>query len=389
MPPSDPLQTALPFLELSSFLAAVFSTSQADTLRKTPHTSLLIPRNSAFKRLGLLVSAHLLTASSKTDLENVLLHHAIDSVEYAVSFQNGSQHTFATLEGSDLQVDRLLNGSVYVSASGGWAGMKAELHTRDVLTQTGVIHELSDIVIPRSVHLTAGKLVKAAKGSTMASMVSKAGFEWVLNGTSPPEDSPWVDERFAGAGWTLLCPTDDAFKEYDLTELYADVDVLRAIVTQHLIPSRSPDSGSVGFIAGDPYNNNRPLALDGSATHSTLRSPSSAYGDVVFRQRDDDKQYVVGIKGARGTDGQADWARVLSWGRSTTGTGTGGVIQIDRLLMPYHPPWWIEYGAPTTVGVIGSLLICLFFYGVRIVWRMDATEATYEPVGGFGRDDES
>lgn len=98
--------------------------------------------------------------------------------------------------------------------------------------------------------------------------------------------------------------------------------------------------------------------------------------------------YMIGINGARGTDGKADWARVLSWGRSTSGGGTGGVIQIDRLLVPYHPPWWIEYGGPALVGIVGIFVIGLFFYGVRILWRRDTTEATYEPVGGFGRDDE-
>lgn len=97
---------------------------------------------------------------------------------------------------------------------------------------------------------------------------------------------------------------------------------------------------------------------------------------------------MVGIKGARGTDGKADWARVLGWGRTTTGSGTGGVIQVDQLLMPYHPKWWIEYGPPSFVGAVGVVLICLFFYGVRIVWNRDVTEATYEPMGGFGDCDE-
>lgn len=355
-------------------------------LRTTPRTSLLIPHNSAFKRLGMLVSAHLLAASSKQDLENVLLHHALKSVEYAQSFQNGSQRTFATLEGSDMQINRLNNGTVFLSSSGGWTGMKAELYPRDLLTQTGVVHEVSDILIPRSVHLTVGKLVKAAKGSTMASMAVKAGFDWVLNGTAPPEGSPWADERLSGAGWTLLCPTDDAFKGLNLTQLYADVDGLRSIVTQHLIPSPPPESD---FVDDDALYNNRPLSFDDNPTYTTLRSPAAAYGDIVFQRRDDEDAvsgYVVGIKGARGTDGHGDWARVLSWGRSTS--GGGGVIQIDRLLIPYYPPWWLAYGAPTGVGALGVGLICLFFYGVRNVWRRDTTEATYEPVGGFGRDDE-
>lgn len=387
IPPSDALQTALPILDLSSFLAAVFSTSLADVLKTTPRTSLLIPHNSAFKRLGLLVSGHLLAASSKQDLEKVLLHHTLSSVQYSESIVNGSQHTFATLESSDLQIERTTNGSVFVSASGGWSGMKAELYPRDILTKTGVVHELSDVLIPRTVELTVGKLVKAAKGSTMATMVMKAGFDWVLNGTAPPEGTPWADTGLTGAGWTLLCPTDDAFKQYNLTKLYDDIDGLREIVSQHLIPTSSASSKS--FHVLDVFNNNRPLLLDDSATYSTLRSSASAYGDIVFREEDDKKsEYVVGIKGARGTDGTADWARVLSWGRSTTGGGTGGVIQIDRLLVPYQPLWWVEYGAPVVVGAGGIVLICAFFYVVRLIWRRDTTEATYEPVGGFGRDDE-
>ena len=82
IPPADPLETALPSLELSSFLAAVFSTSLAEKLKTTSRTTLLIPHNSAFKRLGTLVSAHLLVASSKPDLERVILHHVVSGVEY-------------------------------------------------------------------------------------------------------------------------------------------------------------------------------------------------------------------------------------------------------------------------------------------------------------------
>ena len=39
------------------------------------------------------------------------------------------------------------------------------------------------------------------------------------------------------------------------------------------------------------------------------------------------------------------------------------------------------------MSVVGVILIGLFFYGVRWVWRRDTTEATYEPIGGFGADD--
>lgn len=375
---------ALPFLHFSSFLAALFSTSEAEALRTTPSTSFLIPKNEAFKRLGLLVSAHLLAPSSKEDLENVMMHHVLNTVEYAKSLQNGSQHTFSTLEGSDITVERLANGTTLASSSGGWAGFKSNVKTRDLLTQTGVIHEMSDLMIPRSVQITVGKLIKAAKGSTMATFVNKSGFEWVLNGTAPPEGSPWSDERYGNVAWTLLCPPDEAFKSYNLTRLLSDIMSLETIVAQHLIPTPS----GLDFTDNEtPLNNNRPLVFDG-ATYSTARSVDSEFGDLVFEQLTNTQEYIVGIKGARGSTDKNDWARVTAWGRSTTGSGRGGVVQIDRLLVPYQPSWWAMYGGPSFAGSVGVCFICLFFYSVRAVWRRDTTEATYEPVGGFGRDDE-
>lgn len=433
MPPSDPISTALPSLDLSNFLAALLSSSQSDVIRTTPRTSLLIPYNAAFKRLGLLVSAHLLSSTSKQDLEKVILHHTLSDVEYSSKLVNGSQQTFQTLEGSDIKLERMNDGVVHVSPSGGWSGMKSRLIPRDTLTQTGVIHELSDILLPRSVNITIGKLMKAAKGSTMTSMFNRAGFEWILNGTAPPNDWSWPDDERSpsdGIAWTVLCPTDDAFKNHNLTELLADPVRLKSIVMQHIILSPYPKDQVQRLNAGndrvsrdiEEMYNNQPLILEDSATYSTMRDNESLYGDIVFKSTgvggDGAKGFIVGIKDARGTDGSEDWAKVLGWGRATTsafptfqptefnsesslsaqisfstktrfiGGAAGGVIQIDRLILPYEPPWWISYGAPAVVGFAGMVAICGFFYGVRIVWGWDTTEATFEPVGGFGRDDD-
>jgi len=397
VPPVDPLQTALPSLELSSYLAAVFSTGLGDKLKTLPRTTFLIPHNSAFKRLGMLVSAHLLAATSKPDLERVIQHHIISGVEYAAVLQNGSQRTYGTVEGSDLHVERLkdTNNTLLFTASGGWADMRSMLLPKNTLTQTGVIHEVSDVMIPRSVDLTVGKLVKAAKGTTMASMVSKAGLDWVLNGTAPPDGSRWAELGLNGEGWTLLCPTDDAFKGLNLTAIYADAESLRTIVEQHLIPYQPPSKSPnppANFLQ-EGVMNNRPLVFDDGTTYTTLlrqtaNSDYADYADIVFREVDKEGT-VVGIKNARGKDGRKEYAHVLSWGRSTTGSGMGGVIEIDTLLMPYYPPVWVQYGGPAAVLVSGLLLIGAFFYGVRAVWRRDTTVETYEPIGGFGQEDDA
>ena len=370
VPPVDALQAALPFLNLSSFIAAVFSTSLAHTLKTTPQTTILIPHNSAFERLGMLVSNHLLAASSKSDLAHVILHHAIDGVYYSDSLRDGSDHSFPTLDGSDL---RSVNGTF--TSSGGWPGMTSQLKLRNLLTDTGVVHEMTDILMPRTVNLTVGKLAKAAKGTTMTTILIKAGLDWVLNATAPPEGSPWAEQGLDGAGWTLLCPPDEAFKHFNLTALYRNVDQLLNIASQHLIPTPSGPKATIGIM--EVVNNNRPISLVDEVTYTTLLSPDSAYGDIVIR--DTEGQLVLGIKGARGTNGRGDWAAILSWGRVTSGNGAGGVIAIDRVLMPYEPPFWIAYGQPIGVGILGVIVIGLFFTGVRVLWTREV-DATYEPI---------
>lgn len=388
-PPSDPLSTAFPSLHLSTFLAAIFTTTLAEKLKTMPRTTFLIPHNSAFKRLGSLVSAHL-TTNSKSDLESVIRHHIISGVEYRSSVVDGSQRTYGTIEGSDLHIERnSKDNTTLLTASGGWADMHSTLFANNTLTQTGVIHEVSDIMIPRSVNITVGKLMRAAKGTTMLSLVSKAGMDWVLNGTAPPEGSRWADMGLGEAGWTLLCPTDDGFKGQNLTAIYEDTDWIQDIVTQHLIPVQPPSKSPPTHDLFSTLNDNRPLVMDNSATYTTLLTQvkQEAVGDLVFRELEG-QGTVVGIKGARGADGRDDWASVMAWGRATTNGGQGGVVQIDRVLMPYHPGWWARVGFPSTVGAFGGVLILAFFWGVRWVWKRDTSEATFEPIGGFERSED-
>lgn len=375
-PPTDALTSVLPKLNLSAFLAAIFSTSLADVIKTTPRSTILIPHNKGFERLGMLISDHLLSSTGRSDLTHVIMHHVIDGVYYSTSLANVSGKSIPTDDGSDV---RLVNGSL--TASGGWPGMTSDLHLKNVITETGAVHELSDVLIPRTVELNVGKLARAAKGSLMTSMLVKAGFDWVLNATAPPEGSPWAEMGLDGKGWTLLCPPDDAFKHVNTTELLKDTEKLKEIVGQHLIPT--PSSPSSIFTSAErarDVDSNRPISLHNDATYSTLLSPNNAYGDIVVRSSaSPEEPLLLGIKGARGTSAQEDWAKVLSWGRATTGDGVGGVIAIDRMLTPYRPPWLVEYGQPIGGGVFGLLLIGAFFWGVRWLWNKEV-DATYEPL---------
>ncbi|KAG8741886.1 hypothetical protein FRC10_002299 [Ceratobasidium sp. 414] len=247
-----------------------------------------------------------------------------------------------------------------------------------------------------------------------------------------------------GGRWayTLLSPTDAAFARINLTRLLDDREALVSFVRQHIIPVPVVDRDEVGtksagtawadrvvgwFVgpekgvenllngehailpskdrhtstgrvlsrrytaaAASPYEPDAetPLPLTSSSNQfGTLLTPYSAYGDVVFTHTGD-RGWAVGVKGAD------SWAHVAAWGR-TVGVGSpvsiytdsnvpvgGGVVQIDRVLEPYAPAWWREWGAALGVGAVGVGSIGLLFYGVAWVWRRDVQEATYEPADG-------
>ena len=53
--------------------------------------------------------------------------------------------------------------------------MTSNLHLKNLVTETGIVHEVSDVLIPRTVKFKVGKLARTAKGSFMTSMLVKAG----------------------------------------------------------------------------------------------------------------------------------------------------------------------------------------------------------------------
>ncbi|KIM24041.1 hypothetical protein M408DRAFT_331963 [Serendipita vermifera MAFF 305830] len=298
----------------------------------------------------------------------------------------------------------------------------------NLLTQTGVMHVIDTLLLPRSVDITLGKLVRAAGGGTMASLVVRAGMEWVLNGTAPPEDSEWSKRFGRGTGWTLLVPRDEAWKRVNLTALWDDKEAVRSLVSQHLVPSVPPKSGKGGKgnkgSKGKNFDSKRMNPADANsmpldmyaaagegASHITARSAFSSYGQISFHDKGD--HFIVGIADARGTSAEEDWARVISWGRSTsTGTGAstqtdaittfgddhedkwtwtadgtrrGGVIKIDRVLVPYTPKWWVRWGPPVAGGLAGLTVLLAIGFTARWLYKRRESEPTYEPVG---RDEE-
>jgi solute carrier family 25 carnitine/acylcarnitine transporter 20/29 len=142
------------------------------------------------------------------------------------------------------------------------------------------------------------------------------------------------------------------------------------------------------------------LSFQNEATYTTLLSPSSLHGDIIFRKttkaaieggNDPESVIILGIHGARGTSGETDFARLLDYGRTTTVDLAGtrsGVLQIDRVLEPWIPDWWNAWGWAVTGGLFGGVGVVAFWRVIYFFWQRSGDEATYEPLDGGNDDDD-
>lgn len=358
-PPSNPIQTAVSSLSLSTFVATVFSAELDKPIKRAAAITYLVPHNDAFSALGLAMPYLLLDqAQPRKELRSMVEYHAIDRIVYMKDFSTGSQR-YPTLEGSPIWAGRDANGTVEVRR--GTEGRNALVLKGDLLTSTGVLHEIDQVELPPTLDLTIGKLMKGAKADTMRDLIEKAGYGWLLNGTRPSDDeAEEFDAMMAGKfpsdhkkkkkrkqekrhkkrhqlfadelqSYVVLCPTDSAFTRINLTRFYEDRDALKQLVQLHIIPSPADQ------VLPGGTDDQLPLSLKDATSFSTLLDSSlgglSGYGKIAFRKlkesnkrrslfaslRDDDADlgWMVGIADTRGTDGRKYAARILSFGRES------------------------------------------------------------------------
>lgn len=252
--------------------------------------------------------------------------------------------------------------------------------------------------------------MRGAKAETMADLLRQAGYGWILNGTTPSssdahstfrKDHRKTQEKRhrkrhkmledEAQSYVVLVPTDAAFTRINLTYYLNNPAALEALVQLHIIPSPADEvlpSGSAPQL---------PLALsDKSSFRSLLDSRlggRSKYGELAFRQThesgEDNLGWAVGIKGARGTDGKHDSARVLAFGRESIGSdraslskstdddndvdapprSVGGVLTLDAVLLPYRPSWFYRWGWILLVCFGVGFVLAGIGWGCWVWWR--------------------
>lgn len=382
-PPGTLVSTALD-KGLSTFIASVYSSGiDKKLLHDSPATSVLAPTNAAFDYLGLALN-YVLLPHAQQELAELLSYHSVGKTVYMSELEYNSEH-FHTLAGPDIYLERNGSDSQFRVRGPRVQGLpvngesrSARIKEADILTASGVLHVIDQVELPPTVNITSEKLMRGARASTFPDLLRQTNMSWIAEGKrSPPagfwEGSPLLaglSEReqasfkkgFSERGsYTLLCPTDKAFGRINLTHYTNDLPALLALVQLHIIPTPTAS----GPAASDPLGvspDGKPIALAEDSAFSTLYSRSaggpSKYGEVAFRRKGD--SWLVGIKGARGTNGRHDKARILNHGRNTPifteqnlgmeATAEqalvfgGGIFVIDAVLEPYEPNWWHRWG---------------------------------------------
>ncbi|KAK4057844.1 hypothetical protein OIO90_001063 [Microbotryomycetes sp. JL221] len=352
-PPQPVIVEAVADLRLSTFVASVYAASLDATLNKQPGITYLVPSNKAFASLGLVMS-YLLLPGARSELSSVIKYHAIDEVVYLDDFAPGGAHRYPTLDSAEIYVERD-NKTLFVHGptTGGLPAngevRDAKVIEGDILTATGTIHVIDQVELPPELDVSISKLLQGARANTFVDLVRAANYSWVINGGEPPEDDLHATRRRTrDTAYTILCPTDKALSRLNLTHYYAHPTELRDLVRLHVIPTDA-------FAPQEP--DGLPLSITNEAEYASLLDKSkggpSDYGKLAFRSWGGEG-WLVGIKAARGTNGQTDSARIVSFGRASPAfvergaessihlprlAAGGGVLVIDSVLQPYSPSW--------------------------------------------------
>ncbi|GAA5892238.1 uncharacterized protein JCM6883_007294 [Sporobolomyces salmoneus] len=428
-PPVSIISTAVSDLRLSTFIASVYSACLSHLFLSTPSITYLIPTNSAFERLGLVMN-YLLLPIAKKELDSTLRYHALKELVYSTDFPEVDRESmkYPTLEqgGSEIYLERnstnvLVHGPTVSLGGGGNARIpvngdtrKGKLIEMDYLTETGVIHVVDQVELPPTVEITVDKLLKGAKSTTMVELIKQANMSWVLEGRQSPDhneaEEEEEDDRGRKRAYTILCPSDKALSRLNLTFYSTHPEHLSALIKLHIIPidalplSLSTTPSSDSSKGRESQEEGTPLPFSDSIIYSTLHSieegGKSKYGKIAFKRWGTERgSWMVGIEGARGTKGESDSARVVNWGRATprilrdeTGdlldgmrvaTG-GGVILIDSVLLPWEPGWFRRWGWIVLTSIVATVVVVgLGVWGVR-KWkkRLRKNGEGYERVEG-------
>ncbi|KAK9709770.1 hypothetical protein K7432_008799 [Basidiobolus ranarum] len=333
--PKSILQIADTNKEVSSYLSAVHSSKLDSLVKDSKSITLFVPSDEAFAQLG-IVSEYLLLPESISELQSTLRYHMLGDLVYSGDIPEGVTQ-YKTLFSKPLNVTRT-EDKIFIASEvllGNQNRAEAMVVTKDVLITTGVVHVVDRIQVPSTIDISLKSLILGTKASVFMKALEHVGLKDILTGTQ---------------SYTILLPTDQAFSNINMTELYESPEALKQLVQLHIIPDQVEQ-------------------LKDAMAYETLLENTH-----VVIHKVNDNRFAVLVEGARYYD---DQAKIINTGASRNGRA----FAIDRVLLPSDKNsgvsgWrWVVTGA---ISVTSLLAICAVgFVGFR--WYKKRQNG-YEPI---------
>lgn len=221
----DIVETAVGAGQFRTLAAALTAADLVKDLKGAGPFTVFAPTDEAFEKLGTETISTLLLPENREMLRSVLKYHVVaGSVPASEVVKNSA---LVTLNGQRIDV-KVKDGKVYAD--------KATVTATDVTASNGVIHVIDTVILPSEKNIV--QTAAAAKFTTLAMLVEKAGLAGALEGPGP---------------FTVFAPTDEAFAKIDKATLESllkpeNKEKLVSILTYHVVPGRvfSPDAVKAG-----------------------------------------------------------------------------------------------------------------------------------------------
>ncbi|KAI8973486.1 FAS1 domain-containing protein [Mycotypha africana] len=344
--PTDLITRLVIDLDFSTFIATLYVSGVVEEIKEAKAITLFAPTNEAFKSLG-LVSRYLVHPAGKADLRRVLKYHIASSPLY-----------YQDLLGDILEVTTLAgNETMFINGNNNdnnvWIGTTAAagdndqaifedergvIQDYDYLISNGVVHKVDHLQIPASANITQYNILRGINANIMLNILEKTN----LLHTADFKNS------------IVLAPTDNAFESINLEESWNDMDKLTKLAKLHIIPQSNGRKRWFLF------------PLFGDHIFDTMLSSQDK---IVFR----DLGYGVSIVRVKGKP-YGTHARVLDTGRVSVGDRSGGVIEIDSVLLPierglFGLPWLWSFVILLFIWVVALSIIIVSSLIIYKKWK--------------------
>ncbi|GAA5805788.1 hypothetical protein HPULCUR_011314 [Helicostylum pulchrum] len=358
--PENSIEVLPTNLDLSTFVASLYSSDSKKDIRDAKGITLFAPSNEAFHRLGLLAK-YLLKPESSKKLKQVVTYHAVRGIFYENSTRDGEQRQPTLSSGAEITLNKTGDGLFirgYGAADGDDRNVIGKVVKSDILSSNGVIHTIDRVQVPKALQVTNRNLLSVGNTNSLIKLLERADLaDKVLDGLD--KNSPY----------TVLAPTDRAFGKFNLSQLLEDHDKLIRLARSHIIPVALPrlNSGEIaqnnfyynifGRKKYDQDTDDRDDRKD--VPYLGVDIPTLNKDEYIVFSKNVNSGYTVRIKGTL-----TDYAQIMDLGQSSA---KGGVIEIDGVLVPKKEngksglPWW-AVALIVIASLVGIVLAALGIY---------------------------